>query len=135
MKLPATEACPACRVRVGEEDICCYCGGCMGNGLSRDHVECCHCPEWFVPGGTQQEIQAAFAAMVREDSEREPRDMDVLPKRLTPVFCRRLSTDDLSLALAAARYDYAHWQNYSHARTVSRRLGVIEDECMRRKLV
>ena len=56
-----------------------------------------------------------------------------LPKRVTKRWARGLSNEDLVLAYRSALYDYDHWQDYSDARTVSRRLTVIVDEMARRQ--
>ncbi len=49
-KLPKVEKCPACGSSFFEEDICCYCGVCIGNSKDRyadNTVEpCCRCEEW-----------------------------------------------------------------------------------------
>ena len=44
------ERCKFCKHQVSEEDICCWCGGCMGMTCWDEgediHVPCCECPEW-----------------------------------------------------------------------------------------
>ena len=68
-----SEQCPGCKVQVLAEDICCYCGRCMGSGLDKSHIECCACPEWRDHLTPLQKLKAKKEALMAGTTRRHPK--------------------------------------------------------------